>query len=54
MHYTELISVNKEFSSGISFIINTKLAYSQSFEITNQKNLFHEKTPIRAKYWSIV
>jgi len=49
--------VNKKIISGITDIISTTLAYNQPLEITgedsSQKNLLHEKTPIRAKYWSI-
>jgi len=52
MRYIELIFVDKKIIPGIAVvIIGIKLAYNQSFEITkSQKNLFHEKTSIRAKY----
>jgi hypothetical protein len=56
MHYAELISVDKKIITGIAVdIIDKKLAYNQSFEITkNQKNLSHEKTSIRAKYGKMI
>ncbi|MDR3782793.1 MAG: hypothetical protein P4K92_05770 [Candidatus Nitrosotalea sp.] len=43
--------MNKKIIPGIAVvIIDTKLAYNQSFEITSQKNTSHEKTSIRAKH----
>ena len=44
MRYAELISMDKKIIPGIAVvIIGTKLAYNQSFEITNQKNLSMKK-----------
>jgi hypothetical protein len=51
MHYIELISVDKKIITGIAvIIIGIKLAYNQSFEITSQNNVSHEKTSIRDKH----
>ena len=47
--------MDKKIITGIAVaIIGKKLAYNQSFEITSQKNLSHEKTSIRAKHGKMI